>query len=90
MVFWNSFGLLNQEFSLDSNTFVTYWTDLNEIFLQLSALHSICVEKQSFTHTAPCMSLFSFSVAGFDLWKKISTVCSYYLKHQKVYATLKK
>lgn len=70
MVFWNSFGLLNQEFSLDSNTSVTYWTDLNEIFLQLSALHSICVENQSFTHMEGCMSLFSFSVAGFDLWKK--------------------
>lgn len=33
MVFWNSFGVLNQEFSVDSNTFVTYWTDFNEIFL---------------------------------------------------------
>lgn len=52
---------------MDSNTFVTYWTDFNEIFLQLSALHSICVEKQSFTHMEGCMSLFSFSVAGVDL-----------------------
>lgn len=49
---------------------------------QLSALHSICVEKQSFTHMEDCISLFSFSIAGFDLWKKICTVCSCYLKHQ--------